>query len=97
MDLPGERQRILRVFMPDGRVTRMPGKARKRDVVLEAVAQWFEPGERYSEKEVDAILIRLTAGGEADHVTLRRYLVDRDLLAREAGQYWRSGGWVTGT
>ncbi|MGZ4477872.1 MAG: DUF2087 domain-containing protein [Nocardioidaceae bacterium] len=96
-DRPDERQRILSVFMPDGRLTRTPAKAGKRDIVLEAVAQWFEPGERYAEQEVDAILIRLTVGGEADHVTLRRYLVDRQLLAREAGQYWRTGGWVTGT
>ena len=31
-----------------------------------------------------------------DHVTLRRYLVDEALLARERGVYWRIGGpvWV---
>jgi hypothetical protein len=27
-----------------------------------------------------------------DHVTLRRYLVDAQLLDRDSGQYWRSGG-----
>jgi hypothetical protein len=32
-----------------------------------------------------------------DHVTLRRYLVDYRLLDREAGEYWRSGGWVSDT
>jgi Uncharacterized protein conserved in bacteria (DUF2087) len=35
-----------------------------------------------------------TAGGGADHATLRRYLVDHQLLAREGDEYWRSGGWV---
>jgi hypothetical protein len=30
----------------------------------------------------------------SDYCALRRYLVDEDLLARDEGQYWRSGGQV---
>lgn len=92
-----EQERIIEVFMPDGRLVRMPSKARKREVVLERVAQRFEPGRRYTEREVDTILVELTEDGESDHVTVRRYLVDAQLLAREGGLYWRSGGWVEGT
>jgi hypothetical protein len=29
-----------------------------------------------------------------DYATIRRYLVDEDLLARENNVYWRSGGYV---
>ena len=50
----------------------------------------FEPGRRYPEPEVDAILRSF----HDDYPALRRYLVDAALLARERGEYWRIGGWV---
>jgi hypothetical protein len=37
-------------------------------------------------------LRKVCAGGEVDHVTVRRYLVDEGLLDRADGRYWRSGG-----
>src|SRR5262245_963876 len=89
--------RLIERFMPDGRLLRMPAKAAKRQVVLQHVAHLFEPGRRYPEPQVDEILQGVCQGGEADHVTLRRYLVDAQLLARENGVYWRVGGWVEGT
>ncbi|MFC7613202.1 DUF2087 domain-containing protein [Actinokineospora soli] len=70
----------------------MPAHAGKRRVVLEHVVQSFEPGVRYSEKEVDVVLRAWCEGGGVDFVTVRRYLVDAGLLSREAGEYWRSGG-----
>jgi hypothetical protein len=86
----------MSTFMPDGVLLRMPAKHGKRLVLLEHVAGRFEVGVRYAEPEVDEILRAVTDGGESDHVTLRRYLVDAGLLAREDGTYWRSGGWVAG-
>lgn len=62
--------------------------------MLEHVVRSFEPGTRYAEKQVDEPLRDWCGGGEIDHVTLRRQLVDEDLLAREGGEYWRTGGWV---
>jgi len=91
------RAQLVHTFMPEGRLLRLPGKFAKRALLLEHVADRFEPGRYYPEGEMDAILVALTEGGEADHVTLRRYLVDHGLLAREDGVYWRTGGWVAGT
>ena len=91
------RAHVVSTFMPDGVLRRMPAKKGKRRVLLEVVAQRFEPGIRYPEAAIDEIPQSVTDGGESDHVTLRRYLVDAGLLAREAGEYWRSGGWVAGT
>ncbi|HEV2781410.1 MAG TPA: DUF2087 domain-containing protein [Actinophytocola sp.] len=85
---------VLRTFVPDGRLIRLPAKRGRRRVVLEHVVQSFEPGRRFPEREVDAVLRAWCAGGEVDHVTLRRYLVDEGLLSRDHGVYWRSGGWV---
>jgi hypothetical protein len=57
------------------------------------VATLFEPGVRYPEREVDVLLKGFHAEPEtADHVSLRRYLIDAGLLSREAGTYWRTGG-----
>ena len=56
--------------------------------MLERLAQEFEPGRRYQEKEVDFTLQLFYA----DYATLRRYLIDEQLMTRADGVYWRSGG-----
>lgn len=89
-DQAGERRTILRTFIQGGRLATMPAAAAKREVVLEHIATVFEPGVRYAEKEVNAIL----RSWFDDYASLRRYLVDAGLLSREANVYWRSGGWV---
>ena len=81
---------VLRTFLRGGRLLQIPTVAGKRRIVLEYLASMFEPGVRYSEREVNAIL----RSWHDDHAALRRYLVDSQLLARDAGQYWRIGGWV---
>lgn len=85
---------VLRTFVRDGRLTSMPAQASRRQVIFEHVVQSFEPGRAYSEAEVNAVLRAWTEGGSADHVTLRRYLVDAGLLSRQNNEYRRSGGWV---
>ena len=82
---------VLRAFVRDGKLIHMPAARGKRRVVLEHIASTFEPGVRYPEREINAML---RAWYPDDHVSLRRYLVDETLLAREGGEYWRTGGWV---
>lgn len=84
-------QQVLRAFFDeDGSLRSIPTRHAKRLVVLDRVAQSFEPGERYQEAEVNLVLRRF----HSDHAALRRYLVENGFLAREAGVYWRSGGTV---
>ena len=85
---------VVARFVRDGRLVSLPAQESKRRLVLEHIAQSFEPGRHYPEREVDAVLRAWTDGGGTDHAALRRYLVDHQLLAREGGEYWRSGGWV---
>jgi hypothetical protein len=81
--------RVLRHFLDDdGRLHTIPSKRAKLLVVLDHLAQSFEPGRRYPEAEVNAMLERF----HPDYVALRRYLVENHFLTREAGVYWRSGG-----
>jgi hypothetical protein len=69
---------------------RIPAAQHKRRVVLEHLAACFEPGVKYPEKAVDAIL----RAWYPDYASLRRHLVDEELLGREHGVYWRVGGYV---
>jgi hypothetical protein len=80
--------RVLRSFVRDGRLLSMPASHGKRQVVLDHIAQSFEPGVRYTEKQVNAILV----SWYEDTATVRRYLVDGGFLSRESGEYWRTGG-----
>ena len=81
---------IIERFMPRGHLWRLPSKAAKREIVLRHLAELFVPGERYTEAQVNEVLGAVAAGGETDHVALRRYLVDHRLLSREGGAYWRT-------
>ena len=80
----------LQAAFTDGRLDALPTKRTKRLVVLDHLAQRFEPGERYTERQVNASLAQVSA----DTATLRRYLVDEGFLDRAGGEYWRSGGTV---
>jgi hypothetical protein len=81
---------VLRAFFRNGQLQSLPAAAGKRAVVLDHLATLFEPGHRYAEREVDAILRSV----HPDYAMLRRYLVEADLLTRDHGVYWRTGGWV---
>ena len=85
-----DEEAVLRTFFRNGRLTEIPARESKRRIVLERIALEFEPGERYEEPEVNAIVGRFLN----DYASLRRYLIDARLLAREHGEYWRVGGRV---
>jgi hypothetical protein len=85
-----DEEAVLRAFFRDGRLTEVPAKKSKREIVLERIAIEFEPGVRYGENEVNAIVGRFFN----DYAALRRYLVDGGFLERAGGEYWRSGGRV---
>jgi len=88
---PDDRRKVLEAFVRDGRITSIPAGRGKRLVLLDWLAQGFEPGRRYPEATVNAMLARR----HPDTATLRRYLVDEGLLDRAGGEYWRIGGTVT--
>jgi hypothetical protein len=81
---------VLSAFVRDGRLTSIPVQLSKRRVVLDHIVRVFEPGVRYPEREVNALL----AVWHPDVAALRRYLVDEGMLSRAGGEYWRTGGRV---
>jgi hypothetical protein len=90
--MPGslDSQPELSPFVAGGRIVTMPVKRARRLLLLDCVAQEFEPGRQYREAEVDAILKEI----HDDHASLRRHLIDEGLMSRESGLYWRTGGTV---
>jgi DNA-binding transcriptional ArsR family regulator len=78
-------QKILSNFVANGRLTQLPARYKKQFVVMKWVANHFEPGVRYPEADLNDILKPL----HPDFASLRRYLIDHKLMARENNIYWR--------
>jgi hypothetical protein len=91
-DAPDEARRVLSAFVVDGRITSIPATQAKRQVLLDWLSQDFEVGRRYTEAMVNLIIGRR----HADTAAWRRYLVDQEFMAREGGEYWRTGGSTAG-
>ena len=87
-DVPADeynRKVLSDFFNADGSLKSIPAQQKKLLVVLEYIVESYEFGKRYSEKQVNEILRRF----HVDTASLRRYLVDNRLLARQSGEYWR--------
>lgn len=77
--------RILKSFVVDGRLTKIPEAHAKRQVVLQWVLDQVED-RRYREREISEILSRYLD----DYATLRRELINHRLMKREGGIYWKA-------
>ncbi|WP_406202528.1 DUF2087 domain-containing protein [Streptomyces sp. NBC_01017] len=87
----GPTDMVLRTFVRDGRLVRLPARWTRKKLVLRHIAeQTFEPGVEYPERTVNEKLRAWCEDSDdIDHVTLRRYLVDLHHLRRSEGIYRR--------
>jgi hypothetical protein len=70
-----------------GKLTSMPRPGALRRELLSYLAERFERDRTYSEKELQQLLAPVLS----DHATLRRYLVEEGIMARDnLGTYWRA-------
>lgn len=79
------RRKVLSTFFHQGRLIGIPAQLKKRQIVLERIVQEFEPERRYTEREVNQMLV----GFHDDVATLRREMIGTGLMQRESGVYWR--------
>lgn len=81
-----DRQVVANFTLPDGRLKALPARRRKFQAILHYVAPSFEPGVRYSEKQINEILGQY----HEDTAALRRGLIDNEIMEREAtgDAYW---------
>jgi predicted transcriptional regulator len=88
VDLEAYDRKVVNTYMtPDGKLKDFPVQQKKLEAILRFIVQAFEPGARYTEKQVNEILSRYNE----DSARLRRNLVDTGLMGRQGGggEYWR--------
>ncbi|MCE5235442.1 MAG: DUF2087 domain-containing protein [Clostridiaceae bacterium] len=86
-----ERNALLARFLDaEGRVKQFPAKAAPRETVLSYLAEKFELGVDYKEREVNAVLTEWHTFG--DYFILRRSLVEAGYLNRlnDGSRYWKN-------
>lgn len=87
---PTPEEQELAPFVRGNKLTALPAKPSRRLRILEHVVETsFAPEQEYDEKTVNRLLAQWCEGGEVDHVTVRRYLIDAHLLTRDSGTYRR--------
>jgi predicted transcriptional regulator len=87
VDMDAYDRKVINTFCDeDGHIKQFPAQQKKFEAILRYVVKDFEPGVRYTEKEVNEILSRFSK----DYATLRRGLIEYDLMGRESGgeAYW---------
>ena len=85
-----DRKVVAHYTRPDGSLKEIPAQRKKLEAILRYLTESFEPGRRYSEKQVNEILARF----HEDTASLRRELVGYGLMARAGGggDYWKPEG-----
>jgi len=83
-----DRKVITDYTRKDGTLKTIPAQRKKLEAVLRYIVRAFEPGKRYSEKQVNKILGQY----HEDMASLRRELVGSGLMQRAGGggDYWRT-------
>lgn len=88
-DLPVDEydRKVIKDFLlPDGSFKSLPMQQKKFEAILRYVANVFEPGQEYTEKQVNELLRKYNE----DTASLRRGLVDSGMLKRQSGIYWKA-------
>lgn len=88
-DFEGEEfeRKVLKDYInPAGQLIAVPTQNKKRLIVLRYLVKVFEPGQKYTEKQVNELLKQYNP----DTASLRRYMIDDGLMQRESGIYWRT-------
>lgn len=86
IDLESFDRKVIRDYMTTtGKLKTIPAQEKKLLAILRYLAQSFEMGKSYSEREVNEILKKF----HDDFASLRRYLIDYGFMQRENGVYQR--------
>lgn len=75
------REKVLSFFFKHGRLHKIPSQLKKQRIILDHIAQEFEPDRDYEEMEVNRILVDFND----DVAWLRRSLVEHKIMSRTNG------------
>jgi len=79
------RQKVIKAFFEYGRLRAIPVQRKKKLICYGVIAERFEPGRVYEEKEVNAIISPVFE----DYCTIRRDLIGEGIFRREGSRYVR--------
>ncbi len=79
-----DRKMMQEAYFRDSILLSIPHEAKTRRYILEKIAESFEWGRIYDEKEVNALLKTF----HAETATLRRDMIEQKIMMREDGRYW---------
>lgn len=79
------RQKVIDSFFEYGKLKSIPAQRKKERIILEVIAEQFEPGRIYTEREVNLII----ADFHDDFCTIRRDMISEKLLDRDREGYWK--------
>ena len=79
------RQKVLKAFYDYGKLRAIPVQRKKKLICYEKIAELFEPGRVYGEKEVNEIISPVCG----DYCTVRRDMIGEGIFSREDGRYVR--------
>lgn len=88
VDVDAYDRKVLNTFLDEnGRFEVFPAQQKKEEALLRHIVKVFEPGKRYSEKDVNEMLSQFNE----DTARQRRDLVELGFMNREGGggAYWR--------
>ena len=87
VDLDAYDRKVIKSFCDEhGRIKQFPAQQKKFEVILRYVVRDFQAGQRYTEKQVNALLSRFSD----DVASLRRGLIETKMMDRadDGSLYW---------
>jgi hypothetical protein len=81
-----EKSAILKKYFDGDQLKSFPKKQKRKLILLQHIAGMFDAEKKYTEKEVNQILMKV----QEDYVTIRRYLIEYGFMDRknDGSQYW---------
>lgn len=79
------RKKVIESFFEYGTLKSIPAQRKKEKIILEEIGKDFESGRKYSEKEINDIIMKY----HSDYCTIRRDMISEGILNRENGIYFK--------
>ncbi|MFH0734010.1 MAG: metalloregulator ArsR/SmtB family transcription factor [bacterium] len=80
------KEKVLKVFFVNNKLVKLPIQHKKRMIVLNELLKQFNVDKKYKEEEVNTIILKYYD----DYCTIRRLLIEENLMFREHQIYWRN-------
>ncbi len=77
------RKKVIESFFEYGKLKSIPSQRKKERIVLEKIAEDFETGKEYPEKDINDIILNYNE----DYCTIRRDMISEGILERNGGIY----------